>query len=209
MTTAQTHSPAFSANDNTDEENRPFYAVCLNGICDDEKCRKLSECEHCFHVNCVDAWPQNHSTCQLYRAQVSDHIFRQECEGGVLDLFVSWSQIVFVEPKSPIMYCCVSSSISSLRSSKACRRSLKSSPTSASATTASSPLRLWSSSRYGRLSYPSSPSLRRRCLRLRRPLWPFSLYQSPREESPVSTASILCRVYKCRRQSEIPTLPHI
>nr|GMD71729.1 E3 ubiquitin-protein ligase ATL6-like [Ipomoea batatas] len=91
----------FSA-DVTDEEKRPFCAVCLNGICGGERCRKLSACGHCFHVDCVDAWLQSHSTCPLCRAQVSDHVFRREFEGGVLDLLVSWSEMVLEKICSPL-----------------------------------------------------------------------------------------------------------
>nr|GMD63418.1 RING-H2 finger protein ATL2-like [Ipomoea batatas] len=92
----------FSADDDTDGEKRPYCAVCLNNISGGERCRKLTECRHCFHVDCVDAWIQNHSTCPLCRTQVSGHLFRREYERGVLDFFVSWSEIILDKICNPL-----------------------------------------------------------------------------------------------------------
>lgn len=48
-----------------------YCVVCLYDVVDGERFRALPECSHCFHVDCIDAWFQSHSTCPLCRTQVS------------------------------------------------------------------------------------------------------------------------------------------
>lgn len=58
----------------------PYYCyctVCLDGISDGQKFRRLPECKHCFHVECIDAWFQSRSTCPLCRIEVAIVIARQ------------------------------------------------------------------------------------------------------------------------------------
>nr|GLL40796.1 RING-H2 finger protein ATL58-like [Ipomoea trifida] len=92
----------FSADDESDGEKRPYCAVCLNNISGGERCRKLRECGHCFHVDCVDAWLQKQSTCPLCRSEVSGGVFRREYERGVLDFLVSWSEIILDKICNPL-----------------------------------------------------------------------------------------------------------
>ncbi|KAL5697468.1 RING-type E3 ubiquitin transferase [Ranunculus cassubicifolius] len=45
-------------------------AVCLSKFEDTETLRLLPKCKHAFHVNCVDKWLENHSSCPLCRLKV-------------------------------------------------------------------------------------------------------------------------------------------
>ena len=51
--------------------NIPYCAVCLQEVLQGERLRKLPQCDHCFHVHCIDEWFQSHSTCPLCRNEVS------------------------------------------------------------------------------------------------------------------------------------------
>lgn len=58
----------------------PYYCyctVCLDEISDGQKFRRLPECKHCFHAECIDAWFQSRSTCPLCRIEVAIVTFRQ------------------------------------------------------------------------------------------------------------------------------------
>ncbi|KAL2545142.1 E3 ubiquitin-protein ligase [Forsythia ovata] len=44
--------------------------VCLSRVSWGEKYKILPTCKHGFHVNCIDAWLQRHSTCPLCRCPV-------------------------------------------------------------------------------------------------------------------------------------------
>ncbi|XP_020574363.1 probable E3 ubiquitin-protein ligase ATL44 [Phalaenopsis equestris] len=44
--------------------------VCLVEFNDGDGVRKLPECMHCFHVQCIDKWLPLHSTCPVCRAEV-------------------------------------------------------------------------------------------------------------------------------------------
>ncbi|KAK3025124.1 hypothetical protein RJ639_043906 [Escallonia herrerae] len=46
-------------------------AVCLSEVLKGEKARVLPNCDHGFHVDCIDMWFQSHSTCPLCRDPVS------------------------------------------------------------------------------------------------------------------------------------------
>ncbi|KAG8477639.1 hypothetical protein CXB51_031017 [Gossypium anomalum] len=45
-------------------------AVCLSEFENDEKARVLPNCNHAFHVDCIDMWFYTHSNCPLCRAPV-------------------------------------------------------------------------------------------------------------------------------------------
>ncbi|KAK8630802.1 hypothetical protein V6N13_079576 [Hibiscus sabdariffa] len=45
-------------------------AVCLSEFENDERARVLPECNHTFHVDCIDMWFYSHSNCPLCRAPV-------------------------------------------------------------------------------------------------------------------------------------------
>ncbi|CAI9755762.1 unnamed protein product [Fraxinus pennsylvanica] len=44
--------------------------VCLNRVSPGEKYKILPTCKHGFHVDCIDAWLQRHSTCPLCRCPI-------------------------------------------------------------------------------------------------------------------------------------------
>ncbi|XP_020257459.1 RING-H2 finger protein ATL56-like [Asparagus officinalis] len=45
-------------------------AVCLEVFEDGDKCRMLPQCEHSFHVDCVDSWLLRAAVCPTCRASV-------------------------------------------------------------------------------------------------------------------------------------------
>ncbi|KAJ4956996.1 hypothetical protein NE237_013779 [Protea cynaroides] len=46
-------------------------AVCLSEFEEDEKGRLLPQCNHSFHIDCIDMWFHSHSTCPLCRTPVN------------------------------------------------------------------------------------------------------------------------------------------
>ncbi|PON57408.1 43kDa postsynaptic protein [Trema orientale] len=68
-------------------------AVCLSSITDDAKVRLLPNCNHLFHVDCVDLWLGSNTTCPLCRAAVEPRVPHPE-EGGS-------NAAVVVEPTAP------------------------------------------------------------------------------------------------------------
>ncbi|KAL3511553.1 hypothetical protein ACH5RR_024270 [Cinchona calisaya] len=55
-----------------DNQNHQLQCViCLYNVCKGEKYRILRECSHGFHVDCIDAWLMQNSTCPLCRSSVA------------------------------------------------------------------------------------------------------------------------------------------
>lgn len=48
-------------------------AVCLGEYKEDELLRCLPQCGHTFHVNCIDAWLQQHATCPVCRMSLQGY----------------------------------------------------------------------------------------------------------------------------------------
>nr|CAD1827316.1 unnamed protein product [Ananas comosus var. bracteatus] len=46
-------------------------AVCLSEVSEGERIRLLPDCDHGFHVECIDMWFHSHSTCPLCRTLVT------------------------------------------------------------------------------------------------------------------------------------------
>ncbi|CAN1180892.1 RING-H2 finger protein ATL1 [Linum perenne] len=55
----------------TEEATSPECAVCLNEFVDEEKLRRIPNCCHVFHIDCIDVWLQNNSNCPLCRTSIS------------------------------------------------------------------------------------------------------------------------------------------
>ncbi|KAK4485879.1 hypothetical protein RD792_008530 [Penstemon davidsonii] len=78
----------FSGIDRTVIESLPFFrfsslkgskeglecAVCLSKFEETEILRLLPKCRHAFHMNCIDQWLENHSSCPIcrYKFDISD-----------------------------------------------------------------------------------------------------------------------------------------
>ncbi|GMP87612.1 hypothetical protein CsSME_00039914 [Camellia sinensis var. sinensis] len=45
-------------------------SVCLAEFGDNDLCRVLPKCNHCFHIDCVDMWFYSHTNCPLCRTPV-------------------------------------------------------------------------------------------------------------------------------------------
>ncbi|GAV92069.1 zf-RING_2 domain-containing protein [Cephalotus follicularis] len=46
-------------------------SVCLSEFEEDESLRLLPECNHAFHLPCIDTWLKSHPSCPLCRANIS------------------------------------------------------------------------------------------------------------------------------------------
>ncbi|KAK4283845.1 hypothetical protein QN277_000751 [Acacia crassicarpa] len=80
----RTRSTRFSGIDKAVVESLPFFrfsslkgskeglecAVCLSKFEDVEILRLLPKCKHAFHINCIDHWLEEHSSCPLCRHKV-------------------------------------------------------------------------------------------------------------------------------------------
>ncbi|KVH97211.1 Zinc finger, RING/FYVE/PHD-type [Cynara cardunculus var. scolymus] len=76
--------PVFTAKRNTTAATKLLYcAVCLHDIDEGQRYRRLPQCCHCFHVNCIDTWFQSRSICPLCRNQAPPHLLpRKQKEPG-------------------------------------------------------------------------------------------------------------------------------
>jgi len=63
--------PVFKFGSLTGQKNGLECAVCLNGFEDPEVLRLLPKCKHAFHMECVDMWLDEHSSCPLCRYKVN------------------------------------------------------------------------------------------------------------------------------------------
>ncbi|CAM0905807.1 unnamed protein product [Alopecurus aequalis] len=66
----------FSSETNSDEDtDRSCCSVCLQDFGSRQFVRILPQCEHIFHVGCIDSWLQRNASCPLCRGGVHiDHI---------------------------------------------------------------------------------------------------------------------------------------
>ncbi|KAI8024972.1 RING-H2 finger protein ATL60 [Camellia lanceoleosa] len=85
------HLPVFTFKPNPLNNDTPDCAVCLYDFTAGDTFRKLPKCNHCFHVDCIDAWFKSHSTCPLCRTQVLHLPSRHRHGGVVLSHFLSFS----------------------------------------------------------------------------------------------------------------------
>lgn len=60
----------FAGSGNGDVGQFVECAVCLSDFEDGETGRRLPECEHVLHADCIDTWFESHSSCPLCRAPV-------------------------------------------------------------------------------------------------------------------------------------------
>lgn len=71
-----------------------YCAVCLYDVAEGERYRKLPQCHHCFHVDCIDPWFETKSTCPLCRTQVPLNLLPRQTKKTPPNLV------------SVILYCC-------------------------------------------------------------------------------------------------------
>nr|GMD08828.1 RING-H2 finger protein ATL54-like [Ipomoea batatas] len=60
--------------------------ICLSEFREDEILRVLPNCEHAFHMPCVDAWLKSHANCPVCRASVVESIENSDVAPPVLVL---------------------------------------------------------------------------------------------------------------------------
>jgi len=60
-----------TANSNTTEE---ICSICQTDFEDPDIVRRLNNCGHLFHLNCVDTWLSNHSTCPTCRNELTENM---------------------------------------------------------------------------------------------------------------------------------------
>lgn len=65
--------PAYSykKEDNKKEEEDTTCPICLCEVQQGEQVRSLPECNHYFHVPCIDMWLYSHSSCPICRADAT------------------------------------------------------------------------------------------------------------------------------------------
>ncbi|KAK4767586.1 hypothetical protein SAY86_015336 [Trapa natans] len=68
-----------------DQDSYSECAVCLNEFQENEKLRAIPNCNHVFHIDCIDIWLQNNANCPLCRTSISAHqmaatAFHQEAQ---------------------------------------------------------------------------------------------------------------------------------
>ncbi|KAI3697280.1 hypothetical protein L6452_30179 [Arctium lappa] len=57
-----------------------YCAVCLHHVAGGERYRKLPQCHHCFHVECIDPWFELKSTCPLCRSQLPVNLLPRQTQ---------------------------------------------------------------------------------------------------------------------------------
>ncbi|XP_058764681.1 RING-H2 finger protein ATL5-like [Vicia villosa] len=57
-------------------------AICLSEYTDGDECRKLPNCDHVFHSQCIDRWFTSQSSCPLCRALVQPGTVESHIELG-------------------------------------------------------------------------------------------------------------------------------
>ncbi|XP_047335927.1 RING-H2 finger protein ATL40-like [Impatiens glandulifera] len=60
---------AFKKPDAAAAETDDDCSVCLSLLETDEMVRKLPNCNHTFHAECIDMWLESHSTCPICRTE--------------------------------------------------------------------------------------------------------------------------------------------
>lgn len=56
------------------EESSELCTICHEYISTNEIVRKINNCNHIFHQNCIDIWLESHSKCPLCRGQIANNI---------------------------------------------------------------------------------------------------------------------------------------
>lgn len=64
-----------------DEAVRPECSVCLSMLLDEEMVRLLPNCNHVFHLECIDKWLDMHGTCPVCRTKVEPRLRAEPREG--------------------------------------------------------------------------------------------------------------------------------
>ncbi|XP_021887185.1 E3 ubiquitin-protein ligase ATL41-like [Carica papaya] len=58
-------------------------SVCLSELEDEEMARVLPNCNHSFHVDCIDKWLSSNSTCPICRTEAEPRLQPEPREGPV------------------------------------------------------------------------------------------------------------------------------
>jgi hypothetical protein len=54
------------------EEEETICVICHNNIEQNTIYRKINNCQHCFHVKCIDEWLNQSTTCPTCRIELSE-----------------------------------------------------------------------------------------------------------------------------------------
>ncbi|KAK3037784.1 hypothetical protein RJ639_030703 [Escallonia herrerae] len=73
--------PTLTFNPKKSTTSSLYCTVCLHDVAGGETYRKLPECGHCFHADCIDDWLRSQLTCPLCRSRVC-HLPRQHQQPG-------------------------------------------------------------------------------------------------------------------------------
>jgi hypothetical protein len=53
-----------------DEDETPKCSICQEEFTTGQRLRRIEECEHYFHKNCIDTWFSSHNTCPMCRTRI-------------------------------------------------------------------------------------------------------------------------------------------
>ena len=53
-----------------EEDNDSMCTICRNNFSEGDVVRKITSCNHMFHINCIDQWFEEHTTCPTCRTNI-------------------------------------------------------------------------------------------------------------------------------------------
>ena len=56
----------------TNTEEEIMCTICRNNINQNEVIRKINNCNHFFHISCIDQWCEDHNQCPICRTPISE-----------------------------------------------------------------------------------------------------------------------------------------
>ena len=68
-------------------------SICRNNIQENEPLRKIKNCGHYFHLNCIDNWLLTNNTCPLCRCNITEVNEANQDEGQPLNQPIRNTQI--------------------------------------------------------------------------------------------------------------------
>ena len=68
--TSSTEIVTLSSEIENNNEEEIMCSICRGNIQENEPLRKLKNCNHFFHINCIDNWLVTNSTCPICRQPV-------------------------------------------------------------------------------------------------------------------------------------------
>ncbi|KAF5744110.1 E3 ubiquitin-protein ligase ATL41-like [Tripterygium wilfordii] len=74
--------PIFVVKQTDGQDHTVDCAVCLSSLEEQEMARRLPNCRHTFHAECIDKWLASHSTCPICRTEAEPQMLQLEPREG-------------------------------------------------------------------------------------------------------------------------------